>query len=58
MTASIIGSIVKMRASTKGSKKVQQLLYNSFRGNAAIQYGTQMEELARQKYQTYRATPA
>ena len=53
MTASNIGCIAKMRASTKTSKKVQQLLYNSFRGNAATQYGTQMEELTRQKYQTY-----
>ena len=53
ITASNVGSIAKMRANTKRSKKVQQLLYNSFKGNAATRYGTDRESSTRQKYVTY-----
>ncbi len=43
-----------MRASTQRSKKVEQLLYNSFKGNAATRYGiSNKEDTAREKYITY-----
>ena len=42
-----------MRNTTKKSKKVEMLLYSSFKGNAATHYGTQMEEATRQQYITY-----
>ena len=53
ITASKVGGIAKMRATTKRSKKVQQLLYSSFKGSAATKYGIDNEDLARQKYITY-----
>lgn len=53
ITASRVGGIAKMRATTKRSKKVQQLLYNTFRGNAATRYGTENEDTARQQYIIY-----
>ncbi len=52
LTASKVGSIVKMRKTTKRSNKVQNLLY-SFRGNEATRYGMANEEKARQAYITY-----
>ncbi len=53
ITASNVGSIAKMRATTKRSGKVKQLLYSSFRGNAATRYGTDRETVTRQKYVTH-----
>ena len=44
ITASNSGGIAKMRATTKRGKKVQQLLYSSFRGNAATRYGSEKED--------------
>ena len=43
ITTSKVGSIAKMRASTREVKKFNNLLYNSFRGNATTSYGTEME---------------
>ena len=42
-----------MRATTKRSKKVQELLYSGFKGNKATTYGSEKEEIARQEYITY-----
>jgi hypothetical protein len=53
ITASTSGGISKMKSTTKRSKKVQQLLYNTFRGNAATRYGSEKEYETRQKYITY-----
>lgn len=53
ITASIAGGIAKMRATTKQSNKVQQLLYSRFKGNAATHYGAEKEETTRQQYITY-----
>ncbi len=53
LTASTVGSIAKMRATTKKSKRVENLLYTKFRGNVATRYGTAMKDTARQEYQTY-----
>ena len=53
LTASQVGSIVKMKATTKRSGKVQNLLYSSFRGNTATRYGTAKEQETRQDYKTY-----
>ena len=39
LTASNVGSIAKMRKTTKRSNKVKGLLYSSFRGNVATLYG-------------------
>lgn len=50
ITASHVGSIAKMRKTTKRSGKVKELLYNTFRGNKATMYGTLMEEKAREEY--------
>lgn len=53
ITASMSGGIAKMRATSKRSKKVQQLLYNIFRGNTATRYGSEKEDETRQQYITY-----
>ena len=50
VTASKFGSIVKMRAATKRSKKVEELLYSSFGGNAAMCYGILKETETVQQY--------
>ena len=50
VTASKFGSIVKMRAATKRSKKVEELLYSSFGGNAATCYGILKETETVQQY--------
>ena len=39
-----------MRKTTKRSKKVEKLVYSRFKGNIATQYGTQMENVARECY--------
>ena len=53
LTASTVGSIEKMRATTKSAKRVESLLYCKFRGNAATHYGQAMEDRAKLRYQTY-----
>ncbi len=53
ITASKVGGIAKMKQSTKRSKKVQDLLYSSFRGNQATHYGSEKEETTRQQYMTH-----
>ena len=53
ITASRVGSVAKMRKTTKKAKKIQELLYNKFRGNKATYYGAQMEEQTREQYETY-----
>ena len=53
ITASKVGGIAKMRSTTKRSKKVQQLLYATFKGNAATRYGTEKEDSTRRQYTTY-----
>lgn len=50
ITASNVGSISKMKKTTKRCKKVKELLYSTFRGNKATMYGTLMEDKARQEY--------
>ena len=50
MTASQVGSIVKMRKTTKRSNKVKALLYSNFRGNEATRYGLAKEEESKQRY--------
>lgn len=52
ITASRVGGILKMKKTTKRSRKVEEILYNKFRGNQATMYGTKMEETARQQYVT------
>ena len=53
LTSSIVGGIIKMQKRTKCSKKVQTLLYSTFKGNDATRYGLQMEDEARHRYKTY-----
>ncbi len=53
ITSSMVGGIAKMRSTTKRAKKVENLLYTKFRGNAATRYGSAMEETAKQHYQTH-----
>ena len=53
LTASRVGGIVKMRKTTKRTKRVQELLYSTFQGNRATAYGTEMEEVSRQEYTLY-----
>ena len=49
VTASGVGGILKMRKTTKRSKKVEEMLYSKFRGNQATMYGTNMEETTRRQ---------
>lgn len=44
ITASMVGGIAKMKQTTKRSKKVESLLYSTFRGSQATRYGTLMEQ--------------
>ena len=44
LTASKVGSIVKMKKNTKRSKRVQNLLYSTFKGNEATRYGSAKEQ--------------
>ena len=53
LTASKVAAIAKMRKTTKRSKKVQELLYSTFRGNEATQYGMQMEDITQNDYISY-----
>ena len=42
-----------MRNGTKRGKKVEQLLYSTFRGNEATYHGSSKEDETRQMYETY-----
>ena len=42
-----VGGIIKMRKTTKRSKKMESLLYSTFRCNEATRYGQEMEEQTR-----------
>lgn len=53
VTASKVGGIAKMRRTTKRSSKVQEMLYSTFKGNRATQYGITMEGKTSQQYATY-----
>ena len=53
ITASCVGGIAKMRKTTKRSKKVEELLYSTFRGNEATRYGQEMEEQTRKDYEVH-----
>ena len=53
ITTSRVGSIAKMRKTTKRSKKVKEMLYSTFRGNQATRYGQVMEDQTRQQYEEY-----
>ncbi len=50
LTASVVGGIAKMKKKTKKSKKVQALLYSTFRGNQATRYGRSMEAVSIHQY--------
>ena len=54
ITASRVGGILKMKKTTKRSRKVEEILYTKFKGNQATLYGTNMEDTARREYVTYR----
>ena len=53
LTASRVGGVAKMRKTTKRSKKVQELLYSTFRGNEATRYGMEMELTTTHEYTTH-----
>ena len=53
LTASVVGSIIKMKSSTKRCKKVESLLYSKFSGNKATMYGIEKEPEARNIYVEY-----
>ena len=53
ITASQVGKLAKMKKTTKRSKKVEELLYSTFRGNKATRYGQMMEEKTRYEYESY-----
>ena len=50
ITASRVGSIAKMKKTTKRSRKVEEMLYTRFRGNEATRYGQSMEDTTREEY--------
>ena len=52
-TASRVGSILKMKKTTKRSKKVEEILYSRFKGNRATEYGRSTEDTARHQYVAY-----
>ncbi len=53
ITASKVGSIAKMRETTRRSKKVEEILYTNFRGNEATRYGSLNESTATSQYITH-----
>ena len=53
VTASTVGSLLKMRTTTKPSKTVETMLYSGFKGSQATRYGTVMEQVSRREYKTY-----
>ncbi len=48
--ASKVGSIVKMKKTTKRSSKVKEILYHTVCGNQATRYGILTEDVARMDY--------
>lgn len=50
ITSSITGTIAKRRSTTKVGILVKTLLYQSFRGNAAMQYGHDQEAVSQEAY--------
>ena len=48
-----MGSLLKVRSTTKPRQKVKAMLCNGFRGSQATIYGTVMEEVSRREYKTY-----
>ena len=50
ITASACGQIAKRRATTKVAGLVKTLLYSTFRGNTATQWGSMREETTKQAY--------
>ena len=53
ITASKVGSITKIKKTTKRSNRVKEILYHTFHGNEATRYGILMEDVARMDYITY-----
>ena len=53
ITASRVGGILKMKKTTRRSKKVEGILYSRFKGNEATMYGTNMEETTRKQYTAF-----
>ena len=53
ITASVAGGIAKMKEKTRKSKKVESLLYSTFRGNQSTRYGTLMERTTIEQYVSY-----
>ena len=53
VTASTVGSLLKMRTTTRPSKKVETMLYSGFKGSQATRNGTVMEQVSRCEYKTY-----
>lgn len=51
LMASHFGEICKMRASTSCENKIKNLLYTTFKGNAATRYGADNEPLTRQQFE-------
>ena len=53
ITASRAGGILKMKKTTRRSKKVEEILYSKFKGNQTTAYGMNMEDTTRQQYTEY-----
>ena len=53
ITVSKVGSIAKMKKTTKSSNRVKEMLYHTFHGNEATRYGILMEDVAQMDYITY-----
>ena len=53
ITASVVGDIAKMKQTTKRGKKVESILYSTFKGTMATRYGIEMESEARKQYIAY-----
>lgn len=50
ITGSNVGGIAKRRSATKVANKVKELLYTTFRGNAATRWGTLQEPVSQSRY--------
>ncbi|KAL4154462.1 hypothetical protein QTP88_000325 [Uroleucon formosanum] len=49
LTASIFGKICKLRESTSRDKVAKELLFGTFTGNTATNYGIQHEDMAKEQ---------